>query len=321
MEVRRSRNHCPTESNSRGRWHSGERSEQEMEICDWEAKLHEKWGNHLRKMFRGEKYRAEWGSQRGVEEKAQQCHDTNYQEKSTTRWRIQQLLRNQTIRQNKAWIILTQSKGRGGSKTFNKEESRYSRLGGSRNVLCVVAIWIIMRNFQRKRAVKGPSEENGKSMLGGPELPCHKGEVEWSESRSVVSHSLRPRGLHSPWNSPGQNTGVGSLSLLQVIFPTQGSDPGLPHWKEVLYGVGSLSLLQGIFPTQGSDPGLPHWKQALYRLSRKGRNSLDGRQLSIYRVSLFLCWVFWPSDESTCPISETYFQGIKLYSITKETTT
>ena len=33
----------------------------------------------------------------------------------------------------------------------------------------------------------------------------------------------------SPWNSPGQNTGVGSLSLLQGIFPTQGSNPGLLH--------------------------------------------------------------------------------------------
>ena len=39
-------------------------------------------------------------------------------------------------------------------------------------------------------------------------------------SRSVVSDSLRPHRLYSPWNSPGQNTGVGSLSLLQGIFPT-----------------------------------------------------------------------------------------------------
>ena len=39
--------------------------------------------------------------------------------------------------------------------------------------------------------------------------------------------SLRPHGLYSPWNSPGQNTGVGSLSLLQGIFPTQGLNPGL----------------------------------------------------------------------------------------------
>ena len=32
---------------------------------------------------------------------------------------------------------------------------------------------------------------------------------------------------YNPWNSPGQNTGVGSLSLLQGIFLTQGSNPGL----------------------------------------------------------------------------------------------
>ena len=56
-----------------------------------------------------------------------------------------------------------------------------------------------------------------------------------SESRSVVSDSLRPHGLYSPWNSPGQNTGVGSLSLLQEIIPTQGSNPGLPHCRQILY--------------------------------------------------------------------------------------
>ena len=56
-----------------------------------------------------------------------------------------------------------------------------------------------------------------------------------SESRSVVSDSLRPHGLYSPWNSPGRNTGVGSLSLLQGIFPTQGSNPGLPHHRQILY--------------------------------------------------------------------------------------
>ena len=43
------------------------------------------------------------------------------------------------------------------------------------------------------------------------------------ESRSVVSNSLRPHGLYTPWNSPGQNTGVGSPSLLQWIFWTQES--------------------------------------------------------------------------------------------------
>ena len=50
-----------------------------------------------------------------------------------------------------------------------------------------------------------------------------------------MSDSLLPHGLYSVWNSPGQNTGVGSLSLLQGIFPTQGSNPGLPHHRLMLY--------------------------------------------------------------------------------------
>ena len=47
--------------------------------------------------------------------------------------------------------------------------------------------------------------------------------------------TLRPHGLYSPWNSPDQNTGVGSHSLLQGIFPAQGSNPGLPHCGWILY--------------------------------------------------------------------------------------
>ena len=42
-------------------------------------------------------------------------------------------------------------------------------------------------------------------------------------------------GLYSPWDSLGQNTGLGSLSLLQGIFPTQRSNPGLPHCRQILY--------------------------------------------------------------------------------------
>ena len=55
------------------------------------------------------------------------------------------------------------------------------------------------------------------------------------ESRSVVSNFLPPHGLYSPWNSPGQNTGVGSLSLLQGIFPTQELNWGLLHCRWILY--------------------------------------------------------------------------------------
>ena len=46
---------------------------------------------------------------------------------------------------------------------------------------------------------------------------------------------LPPHDLYSPWDSPGQNTGGGGLSLLQGIFPTQGSNPGLPHCRQILY--------------------------------------------------------------------------------------
>ena len=56
-----------------------------------------------------------------------------------------------------------------------------------------------------------------------------------SESCSVTSNSLQPHGLYSPWNSPGQNTGKGNLFLLQDIFPTQGSNSGLPHCRQILY--------------------------------------------------------------------------------------
>ena len=53
-----------------------------------------------------------------------------------------------------------------------------------------------------------------------------------SKSHSVVSDSLQP---YSPRNSPGQNTGVGSHSLLQGIVPTQGSHPHLPNCRRILY--------------------------------------------------------------------------------------
>ena len=59
------------------------------------------------------------------------------------------------------------------------------------------------------------------SHRGTGKVPSEHGE---SASGSVMSDSLQPHGLYSPWDSPGQNTGVGSLSLLQGIFQTQGSN-------------------------------------------------------------------------------------------------
>ena len=86
----------------------------------------------------------------------------------------------------------------------------------------------------------------------GKELICCcsvTSDVKWSESCSVVSDSLRPHGLYSPRNSPGQNTGVGCLSVLQGIFPTQGLNSGLLHCRQILYQLshkGSPRILEWV---------------------------------------------------------------------------
>ena len=75
-----------------------------------------------------------------------------------------------------------------------------------------------------------------------------------------MSDSLRPHGLYSPWNSPGQNTEVGSLSLIQGIFPIQGSNLGLPLCRQILYKLshkGSPGILDWVvypFSTESSRP-------------------------------------------------------------------
>ena len=72
---------------------------------------------------------------------------------------------------------------------------------------------------------------------------CHLANNESeSESHSILSDSSRPHGLYSPWNFPGQNTGLGSCSLLQGIFPTQGSNPALSHCRRILYQLSHMGL-------------------------------------------------------------------------------
>ena len=87
--------------------------------------------------------------------------------------------------------------------------------------------------------------------------------------------------MDTPWNSPGQNIGVGSLSLLQGIFPTQGLNPDFSHCRQILYQLSyqgnprilewaPYPLLQGIFLTQESNQGLLHCRWILYQLSCQG---------------------------------------------------
>ena len=63
-----------------------------------------------------------------------------------------------------------------------------------------------------------------------------------------------------PWNSPGKNTGVGSHSLLQGIFPTQGSNPGVPYCRQIFYPLshqGSPRILKWVPYPFSSRSSLP----------------------------------------------------------------
>ena len=72
-----------------------------------------------------------------------------------------------------------------------------------------------------------------------------------------MSDCLQPCGQYSLWNSAGQNTGVGSCSLLQGIFPTQGLNPGLLHCRRILY--------QLIYQGSSDSPISPHNQRLHYQ--------------------------------------------------------
>ena len=100
-------------------------------------------------------------------------------------------------------------------------------------------------------------------------------KVKVAQSCLTLCH---PMVFSSPWNSLGQNPGMGSLSLLQEDLPSPGITPRSPalqvdalpvkpQGKPKNTGMGSLSLLQEIFPTQESNWGLLHCRRILYLLS------------------------------------------------------
>ena len=110
------------------------------------------------------------------------------------------------------------------------------------------------KNLQRE---KNKNKSQNFSIMTRTILECAE-----RESHSVVPDSLQYHGLYGPWNSPGQNTGVGSLSLLQGIVPTLGSNLGLPHCRRILYQLshkGSPRILEWVaypFSRGSSDPGI-----------------------------------------------------------------
>ena len=123
--------------------------------------------------------------------------------------------------------------------------------------------------------------------------PAQQATRSWlyvSESRSVVPDSLRPHGLCSPWNSLGQNIGVGSLSLLQGIFPTQGSNPGPLHRRHTLYHLsrkGSPRILEWV--------AYPFSRGSSWPRNQTGVSCISGRFFTnwVMREALTLCksWI------------------------------
>ena len=150
-------------------------------------------------------------------------------------------------------------------------------------------------------------------------------EEPLTESHSVMSNSLRPHGLFSPWNSPGQNTGVGCLSFLlpNLDYSNPGIEPrshtlqadslpAEPQGKPKDTGVGSWSLLQWIFPTQESNQGLLHCKQILYQVIYQGSPKGPSVQ-SLSHVRLFA--TPWTAALHTSLIITNSWSLLKLMSI------
>ena len=74
-------------------------------------------------------------------------------------------------------------------------------------------------------------------------------------SDSQRPHGLQPTRLLRPWDLPGKSTGVGCHFLLQEIFPTQGSNPGLPHSRQTLKPLSHQGSLKRTRKDKGKNGG------------------------------------------------------------------
>ena len=103
----------------------------------------------------------------------------------------------------------------------------------------------------------------------------------------VLSSSLQPQGLFSPWNSPGQNTGMGSHSLLQGTFPTQGLNPGLPHYRQILYQLSHEGSPHFTYKwAVMEDQGLRHSSSSFLFLSKREKGKEHSHtEVSVTRVN------------------------------------
>ena len=106
----------------------------------------------------------------------------------------------------------------------------------STNMSLGKALELVMDREVWHAAVHGV-EKSWTGLSDWTELNKHEFSLAETETESclVMCNSLQPHGLDNPWKSPDKNNGVGGRSLLQGIFPTQGSNPGLLHCRRILY--------------------------------------------------------------------------------------
>ena len=108
-------------------------------------------------------------------------------------------------------------------------------------------------------------------------------------SHSVVSDSLQPHGLYSPLNSPDQNTGVGYFHP-QGISPTQGLNPGLPHFRLILYQLShqgspnghEFEQTQGDIEVQENQSCCSPWSHKELDMTEQLNNNSKHSKLSLY---------------------------------------
>ena len=119
-----------------------------------------------------------------------------------------------------------------------------------------------------KEQIKHPSleKDGAASCLLQPRV--QREGVSWSDT--LWSHGLSLGRLLCSWNSPGKNTGAGGHSLLQGIFPTQGSNLGLLRCGQILYHL--------------SHQGNPGWSTAIW---------MQEMLLLIRWLPIPLCLLWW----------------------------
>ena len=116
-------------------------------------------------------------------------------------------------------------------------------------------------------------------------------------------HGLQPARLLCPWDSPGKYTGVGCNFLLQGIFLTEGSNPGLPHCRQTL-----CCLRLGYFTCRPWDKHF-HQRALNYLIGRN--KSLDFLENVRKKESFWWCRDPWFHANEQRPHSSISYKGPK----------